>query len=128
MEHTSFDSPILGEDTEIEDNDNMNNDNPFKELKNLISRQDIDVKSLLTDKQIVINHKLNMLQKLYEMDGSKSSTECATMLKYFTNRYMTLVINKDGMSRKQFIEALHKGEDKAQQARQLKLQNGVLQL
>jgi hypothetical protein len=123
-----LDMPILGEDTDIEDNDNMSNDNPFKELKNLISKQDIDVKSLLTDKQIVINHKLNMLQKLYEMDSSESSMECATMLKYFTNRYMTLVINKDGMSRKQFIEALHKGEDKANQARQLKLNNGVLQL
>lgn len=117
---------ILPEDTEIDNT--INEDNPFKELKNLISKQDIDVKTILTDEQTIITHKLNTLEQMFRMEHSKSSTDCAEMLKYFSDRYMTLAISKNGISRTQFIEALHKGDDKIQQSRQLKLSNVVLQL
>ena len=119
---------ILSEDTDTVTDDKLNDDNPFKELKNLISKDDIDVKTILTDEQSIITHKLNTLEQMFRMEKSKSGNKCAEMLKFFSNRYMILAINKNGISRTQFIDALHKGEDKIQQAKQLKITNGVMQL
>jgi hypothetical protein len=122
-------SRIINDDLDLGDEKSRDDNNPFKELRHLISDQQIDVKSILTDKQITVNHKLNTLQNLFEMEsGSEEAQKCAQMLKHFSNRYMTLVINKDGLSRRQFIEALHRGGDRAEEARRFRLEDGFLKV
>lgn len=121
-------SRIINEDLDLGNEKDKEENNPFKELRHLITDQHIDVKSILTEKQVTVNHKLNTLQNLFEMEDSSEARKCADMLKHFSNRYMTLVINKDGLSRKQFIEALHRGGDKAEEARRFRLEDGFLKV
>lgn len=119
---------ILSEDSEIEESENKDNDNPFKELRNLIDDKKIDVKTILSENQIVINHKLSTICSVldnHKDDGSKKASE---LIKAFSNRFMVLSINKEGLSRKQFIDALHKGDDKVQEVKNQKLQGNGLQI
>lgn len=117
---------ILDEDVSLEKKND--DDNPFKELKNLISKQEIDVKTVLNDHQVIALHKLNTLEQVFRNDDNLKSHECAELLKYFTERYMTLVINKEGLSRRQFIDALHKGDEKVQESKQLKIRDGMISI
>lgn len=110
-------------------------DSAFKELRNLITSKDIDVKTVLSVNQITRLQKLSMLHKLLQSGRDnlpldtpdfevrqKNIDKVATLVYHFQNTFMKLVINKEGLSRKQFIEALHKGEEKVQQSQQQKLQ------
>lgn len=121
-------SRILNDDFDMGREKDSDDNNPFKELRHLITSKNIDVKTLLTEKQIIVNHKLNTLQNQLDMEDSSEAKKCAKMLDFFSNRYMTLVINKEGKSRQQFIEALHRGGDRAEEARRLKLEDGYLRL
>lgn len=86
--------------------------NPFKELENLISSKNIDVKTFLTERQVVHMHKLGTLYDLYRAAGM---TDAATLIKGFADRFMTLIINKGGLSRSQFIEAIGRGRERAEE-------------
>lgn len=96
-------------------------DNPFLELRALITGKDIDTKTVLTNEQIVHMHKLDMLEEFFN-----DEEEASLILERFKNSYMKYVINKDGISRKQFIEALQRGAEKAEQAQASKVLKGLL--
>jgi len=111
------------------------NESPFKELLNLISSDDIEVKTVLTENQVTRLQKMGMLYALLETAGDslpKNSKDydkrvgniekVKDLVDNYSNCFMKLIINKDGLSRKQFIEALHKGSEKAEQSQQQKLQ------
>lgn len=104
-ERDFFDSAEDARDDKVE--------NPFVELRNLITGQGIDVKTVLTSDQILHMHKLDMMESLLSEDPEALET-----LRRFKKTYMTYIINKEGLSRKQFIEALHKGAEKAEQAKE----------
>lgn len=117
-------------DEEIPDDNKI--DNPFIELRNLISSKEIDVKTVLNSTQIVRLQKLNILEDLIDEGQDNMSNDNNTkrrknlekikgLLKNYQNNYMKLVINREGLSRKQFIEALHKGSDKAEESKNQKL-------
>ena len=110
---------IIDEDDFIEqDYRRHQDDNPFRELETLVTGQGIDLKTLLTERQVVVMHKLSTLQKLYEEEGI---TEASTLIEHFATRFMTLIINKDGLSRSQYIEAIGKGRERAEESRREKL-------
>lgn len=96
-------------------------ENPFVELRNLITEDGIDVKTVLTSDQVLHMHKLDMMEELLGEDA-----QALQMLRRFKQTYMKFIINKDGLSRKQFIEALHKGAEKAEQARERQQLKNVL--
>jgi hypothetical protein len=105
-----------------EETGNEKIDNPFIELRHLITNKDIDVKTILTDEQIVMAHKLNNLSHILIMSEDEDAEKGAERLNFFINNMFSLRINKDGTSRKQFIEALHKGSERAEQAKNERLQ------
>lgn len=110
---------LLDDDFESYDRRAGQDDNPFKELENLITDKAIDVKTFLTDRQVVLMHKLETLKQIYEDAGD---SEGAAMIRHFSQRFMTLIINKDGLSRSQFIEAIGRGRERAEEAKREKLQ------
>lgn len=98
-------------------------DNPFKELENLITAKGIDVKTVLTDRQVMVMHKLSTLQRLYEDEGHR---EGAALIKHYADRFMVLIINKNGLSRSQFIEGIGRGRERAEEARRERLQDAFM--
>lgn len=109
--------------------------NPFVELKNLITEKNIKVKTILTEKQIIRLHRIQTVISDLNVTLSdfpeniknatqrkKSMIAVKKLLEEYNNNFMTLVINKDGLSRKQFIEALHKGSEKAEEAKNERVQ------
>jgi len=122
-------------DEEEEDTEREDSDNPFKELRNLITAKDIDVKTVLSEKQVTRLQKINMLHSLLQtaetnlpvkskdyLARKESIIKVRKLVDNYQNSFMKLIINKDGLSRKQFIEALHKGSEKAEQSQQQKIQ------
>lgn len=85
--------------------------NPFKEIAKLINSDDIKSKSILTGKQIIILTKLETVRDMYiQNDFIYQAKQIDLLVKNF----MVLVISKDGTSRKQFIEAMQRGSDRAE--------------
>lgn len=115
-------------------------ENPFVELRNLITSKNIEVKTILTPRQVTINHKLRTVSEqlrssvavLKRSGISKERIDninlVSQMIHNFSYDWLTLIINKDGTSRKQFIEALHKGAEKAEEAKNAALQSRTLAL
>jgi len=119
---------ILSEDSDIAESENDNYDNPFKELRNLIDDKKINVKTILTENQIIINHKLDGICSILDNQKDEYSKKASELISRFSKQFMTLSINKDGKSRSQFIEALHKGDDKVQEVKNAKMNNGVMNI
>lgn len=119
--------------SDLEDMDEESNkkvDNPFLELRQLVSDKKINVKTILTEPQIIRLHRINTVindldVSIESFDKSNRNSEerikamnnVKKLLTGYTNNFMTLVINKEGTSRKQFIEALSKGTEKAEESR-----------
>ena len=105
---------VLDEDDFSEHNYQQSDDNPFKELQTLVTAKDIDVKTFLSERQVVVMHKLSTLSALFHTAGNE---EGAGMIDHYINRFMTLIINKNGLSRSQYIEAIGKGRERAEESR-----------
>ena len=113
---------ILDEEDFSESRLTSGEDNPFKELENLITSKDIEVKTFLTDRQVVVMHKLGNLYDIYQEAGETSS---AKMIKNYARTFMTLIINKNGLSRTQYIEAIGRGREKAEESRREKMMGAM---
>lgn len=113
---------ILDNDDFEESMTDTKEDNPFKELENLITSKDINVKTFLTDRQVVVMHKLETLYGMYKNAGEMQS---ANMIKNYGTTFMTLIINKGGLSRSQYIEAIGRGREKAEETRRERMQEAM---
>jgi len=128
IEETKHDK-LFNENVSIEQSTKNNNeDKPFKELDTLINNKGIKTKTILNDSQIIHIHKLETLRQFLlqeseklKNDDFKALEEAAHLIENFNNDFMSLLINKEGISRKQFIEAMHNGREKIEQNRHQKL-------
>lgn len=104
-------------------NINEKEESPFKDLKTMVNKEDIDVKTYLTSEQIEQAHRINNFAEVLRNEyNDKDCQEAVKLLDFFTQRAFELKVNKDGLSRKEFIQIVGEGEKKVQEAQQSKLQ------
>lgn len=130
--------PSLTDDIETLNADNEKVDNPFIELRNLITKKGIDTRTILTEQQAIRLHRLRRISDIYheeigsiktnDIERLENMRKCKSLVDSFGNDFMTLIINTDGTSRKQFIDALHKGAEKAEEAKAVKLESKMMKL
>lgn len=102
--------PMRGEQT-VMFVPNQDDNNSFKEISKLLTEDGIRSKTILNDKQI---RYLTRIESMYEIYMENGMNYQAKQLKIIARNFMTMVVNKDGSSRKQFIEAMQRGADRAE--------------
>lgn len=95
----------------------------YKDLKTMVTKEDIDTKTILTPDQIERAHRLDMFRETLEEDNENEDVkESIRLIQYFNKRMFELKVNKNGLSREQFIKIVEGGERKIQEAQQNKIQ------
>lgn len=110
-------------------------ENSLVELRNLINKKDIDVKTILSSEQILVIHKIDTVERVFREYGNdlpeeerREALKCASLCKLYTNRFFELSINNGGISRKQYLEGVHKSEEREVSGNKLSLDSPVVRV
>jgi hypothetical protein len=110
-------------------------ENSLVELRNLINKKDIDVKTILSSDQILVIHKIDTIERVFREYGAdlpdeerREALKCASLCKLYTNRFFELSINNGGISRKQYLEGVHKSEERETNGNKVSLDSPVVRV
>lgn len=124
--------PMMG-DLDIIDSDPepVEEHNPLKTIEKLITRDDIDIKTVLSQRQLIIMHRLGVVENVFRTEAEKGdpvARECEELMGHFGTRFFELAVNQNGLSREQLIKGIHRAEEREGMAGSVNLNTPVLKV